>query len=123
MGDVVRLNNKEPKVEEPKQVYGCGDCEDQGHRLLEDGEIVCGHPECGTESAFLHYEPEVLRVGEAHGMMRLLKSRADNLDNYVCPKCRGNRFHLHPSGSITCFRCRHSVPFKWWHPGNEGEHV
>lgn len=119
MGDVVRMNGREPTPEEPKQVYGCGACEDQGHRLLEDGAIYCGHPDCGAESSFLHYEPEHLRVGEHYGMMQLRKSVVDQQENYVCPKCRGNRFHLHPSGTITCFRCRQSVPFKWWHPGNE----
>jgi len=100
-----------------KQVYGCGYCEDQGHRLLPEGEIICG--QCSKPSAFLHYEPEKLRAGDAKRMPKLMESRADRLDNYVCSKCRHNRFHLHPSGTVTCYRCRHAAAVKWWNPTEE----
>lgn len=100
--------------DESKQVYGCGACQDQGHRLLPEGEIICGN--CSAPSAFEHYVPEKPRGGDDKRVPRLKQSRVDLLDNYICARCSHNRFHLHPSGTVTCYRCRHAASYKWWNP-------
>ncbi len=119
MSNVVSINGSEIAcplaVPLPdKQVWGCGACQDQGHRLLPENEIICGI--CNAPSAFEHYEPETLRAGDDKRMPKLMQARVDKLDNFVCPRCRHNRFHLQQSGTLTCFRCRHAIAFKWWHP-------
>lgn len=102
-------------------VYGCGQCQDQGHRLLEEGIIICGQLTCNAVSAFMWFVPLTPRVGDEKRKPRLKASINDGKNNLVCAKCSHNRFHLHPSGTLTCFRCKFTAAWKWWNPdGEEG---
>jgi ribosomal protein L37AE/L43A len=103
--------------DDEKKVYGCGVCQDQGHRLMEENEIICG--KCTALSHFLHYEPHKKVADHAKRLPRLRTSMVDKLANYVCRRCSHNRFHLHQSGTITCYRCRHATAWKWWLPTDE----
>lgn len=103
--------------DDEKQVYGCGKCKDQGHRLVEDYEIVCG--QCTTLSEFLWYVPQKKVVDFKKREPRMKTSVVDKLVNYVCRRCGHNRFHLHQSGTLTCYRCRHAASWKWWLPEKE----
>ncbi len=105
--------------DEDKRVYECGACKAQGHRLLKAGNIFCGN--CEAPSAFIWYRPQKKALDHKKILPRLMKSRGDSVENYVCRRCRFNRFHLHPSGTITCYRCRHSASFKWTEPELGGD--
>jgi hypothetical protein len=129
MAKVVSINGRNPmlpdchnpcseaKPDENKQVYGCGTCKAQGHRLLPENEIICGS--CSAPSSFMWFEQDKKPVDNAKRLPRLAVSKEDHLDHYVCRRCSFTRFHLHPSGTLTCYRCRHAASYKWWWP--EGE--
>jgi len=125
MSIVVQINgsdhpwSEEAKPDASKRVYGCGYCEDQGHRLFPDNTIECGQSLCGAVSAFLWYVPSPAPI-DVKRIPRTKESHVDKRDNLICPRCSHNRFHLHPSGTVTCYRCRHSVSHKWWLPTEEG---
>lgn len=103
--------------DDEKQVYGCGACSDQGHRLVVENEIICG--QCTALSHMLWYKPLKKRVDFKKNEPRMKTSTVDQLVNYVCRRCSHNRFHLHQSGTITCYRCRHATSWKWWLPSDE----
>ena len=48
--------------DEGKQVYGCGRCEAQGHRLLKEGLIQCGR--CSLPSDFIWHDLGERRIGD-----------------------------------------------------------
>lgn len=102
------------KPDADKRVYACGNCDEQGHRLLPENEIICGN--CSAPSAFVWIEPEKKRADDAKRRPRLKRSLKDMLDNLVCRKCSFNNFHLHQSGTLTCYRCRHAVSYVWINP-------
>lgn len=108
------IGHEQCRPDERKQVWGCGRCEGQGHRLLEDGAMECG--QCCAESAFQHYVPEKKPIWYSKHPMRLVKSNSDGRDNYICGRCGFSRFHVQQSGTLTCYRCRHAVQFRWWNP-------
>lgn len=102
----------------PEQlVYGCGSCGAQGHRVLEDSILKCG--QCGSESALCWYEPEHRHPQHEQRVPHIMDSREYGDINYVCRGCRNNKFHLHESGTITCYRCKKSITFRHWNPTDE----
>lgn len=103
---------------EGRQVYGCGNCDAQGHRLRpiaegdQDGEMFCGV--CYTVSGFRHIERRPADFAKRR--LRIKQSLEDGQDNLICGRCGFNRFHLHPTGTITCYRCRHAAANKFANP-------
>lgn len=104
-----------PEVE-PDKVWGCGVCNSQGHRLMDGGVIKCG--ECGGISLFEHYEPHEKKPGHERHPMRLVASKYDSLENFICGRCGYSRFEAHQSGTLSCHRCRHAVQRRWFNPAS-----
>lgn len=106
-------------IKSAAQVYECGRCNEQAHRLMEDNDIICGSGMCNALSQFCWYEPDKKPVDFVKREPRLKTAVVDKLPNYVCRRCGHNHFHLHKSGTITCYRCRHAASYKWWLPSEE----
>jgi len=113
---VVGITEHVSPCQSEAQVYGCGMCQHQGHRLMEDNDIICGSCICDALSQFCWYEPPEKPVDYKKRVPRLKTAVVDKRSNYVCRRCGHNHFHLHESGTITCYRCRHAVLWKWWLP-------
>jgi len=93
--------------------YECGTCQCQAWMLFEDGLIKCGS--CQVVSQMMWREGR----SSTSRPPKLRFSRLLNQESFACPRCSYNGFHLHGSGTITCYRCRHSVSFRSFNPGEE----
>ena len=117
-----KLNGVSPTVadiESASQVYECGKCNAQGHRLMENSKIICGGVLCNALSQFCWYEPRKKPIDFKKREPRLRTAAVDKLPNWVCRRCGYNRFHLHKLGTISCYRCRHAISWKWWLPSED----
>lgn len=99
-------------------VYCCGSCPTQGFRLLPDSDcsIICGNGDCEVLNAFRWHEPKGITNYEKKRRPRLRKSVQDGTECFGCARCGYLYWHLHPTGTITCYRCRHAASYKHYDP-------